>query len=218
MLATLIGLDRLFQADEEDGSLDLMTASPVPLEGVVLAKVVAHWLTTGLPLTLASPLFGLLVALDGTRHGLHRRDAGRGHARAELHRRRGCRAHRLDPPGGLILARAGAAADDPDADLRRLRRRPPPAERCRSSCRWRYWVGWTLIAAVVGTVAAAAARYAGRNRLESFRSPIPMETGRCPVSFKLRSTTSRCSHSCRSFARVAAISIHEWHLRSGTIH
>ena len=64
VLATLIGLDRLFQADEEDGSLDMMTGAPVPLELVVLAKVVAHWLTTGLPLALASPLFGLLVALS----------------------------------------------------------------------------------------------------------------------------------------------------------
>ena len=64
VLATLIGLDRLFQADEEDGSLDLMTGAPVPLELAVLAKVVAHWLTTGLPLALASPLFGLLVALS----------------------------------------------------------------------------------------------------------------------------------------------------------
>ena len=69
LLATLIGLDRLFQADEEDGSLDLMTGSPVPLEGIVLAKVLAHWLTTGLPLALASPLFGLLVALDGRAMG-----------------------------------------------------------------------------------------------------------------------------------------------------
>lgn len=69
VLATLIGLDRLFQADEEDGSLDLMSAAPVPLELVVLAKVAAHWLTTGLPLALASPLFGLLVALDGTAMG-----------------------------------------------------------------------------------------------------------------------------------------------------
>lgn len=64
VLATLIGLDRLFQADEEDGSLDLMIASPLPLEAVVIAKVTAHWLTTGLPLALATPLFGLLVALD----------------------------------------------------------------------------------------------------------------------------------------------------------
>jgi heme exporter protein B len=69
VLATLIGLDRLFQADEEDGSLDLMIASPLPLELVVLAKGLAHWLTTGLPLALASPLFGLLVALDLTGMG-----------------------------------------------------------------------------------------------------------------------------------------------------
>ncbi len=69
VLATLIGLDRLFQADAEDGSLDLMGAAPVPLEIVVLAKVTAHWLTTGLPLALAAPLFGLLVALDGAGMG-----------------------------------------------------------------------------------------------------------------------------------------------------
>lgn len=63
VLATLIGLDRLFQADEEDGALDLMLASPLPLELVVVAKAAAHWLTTGLPLALAAPFFGLLVAL-----------------------------------------------------------------------------------------------------------------------------------------------------------
>lgn len=65
VLSTLIGLDRLFQADEEDGSLDLITASPLPLPAAVLAKVAAHWLTTGAPLALVSPVFGLLVALDG---------------------------------------------------------------------------------------------------------------------------------------------------------
>jgi heme exporter protein B len=63
VLATLIGLDRLFQADAEDGSLDLLRQSPLPLELVVLAKAIAHWLATGLPLALAAPLFGLLVAL-----------------------------------------------------------------------------------------------------------------------------------------------------------
>ena len=65
LLATLIGLDRLFQADEEDGSLDLIRASALPLELAVLAKGLAHWLTTGLPLALVSPLLGLLVALPG---------------------------------------------------------------------------------------------------------------------------------------------------------
>ncbi|GGC51443.1 heme exporter protein CcmB [Chelatococcus reniformis] len=63
VLATLIGLDRLFQADEEDGSLDQMRLAGTPLELIVVAKVVAHWLTTGLPLALAAPLFGLLLAL-----------------------------------------------------------------------------------------------------------------------------------------------------------
>ncbi|HEX2137547.1 MAG TPA: heme exporter protein CcmB [Microvirga sp.] len=64
VLATLIGLDRLFQADEEDGSMDLLRCAPAPLELVVFAKAIAHWLVTGLPLALAAPLFGLLVALS----------------------------------------------------------------------------------------------------------------------------------------------------------
>lgn len=63
LLATLIGLDRLFQSDEEDGSLDLIRASALPLELAVLAKGLAHWLATGLPLALAAPILGLLVAL-----------------------------------------------------------------------------------------------------------------------------------------------------------
>lgn len=63
LLSTLIGLDRLFQADEDDGSLDLIRASVLPLELAVLAKASAYWLTTGLPLALAAPLLGLLVAL-----------------------------------------------------------------------------------------------------------------------------------------------------------
>jgi heme exporter protein B len=62
VLATLVGLDRLFQADEEDGSLDLLRMAPAPLELVVLMKIVAHWLTTGLPLVIATPLFGLMLA------------------------------------------------------------------------------------------------------------------------------------------------------------
>jgi len=65
LLSTLLGLDRLFQSDEEDGSLDLIRASALPLELAVLAKGLAHWLVTGLPLALLAPLLGLLVALPG---------------------------------------------------------------------------------------------------------------------------------------------------------
>jgi len=64
LLATLIGLDRLFQADEEDGSLDLLRMAYLPLPLVVLAKVIAHWLMTGLPLALAAPFLGLLLAME----------------------------------------------------------------------------------------------------------------------------------------------------------
>ncbi len=64
LLATLIGLDRLFQADDEDGSLDLLRMSPLPLPLLVLAKGLAHWISTGLPLALAAPFLGLLLALE----------------------------------------------------------------------------------------------------------------------------------------------------------
>jgi heme exporter protein B len=63
VLAGLLSLDRLFQADFEDGSLDLITLSPLPLEGVAFAKIVAHWLTTGLPLTLLSPVLALMFGM-----------------------------------------------------------------------------------------------------------------------------------------------------------
>lgn len=63
LLATLLGLDRLFQADHEDGSLDLLLTSGTPLELIVLVKCLAHWLLTGLPLAAAAPFFGLLLNL-----------------------------------------------------------------------------------------------------------------------------------------------------------
>ncbi len=64
LLATLLGLDRLFQADHEDGSLDLLLSSDTPLEVIVLVKCLAHWAVTGLPLVVAAPLFGLMLALE----------------------------------------------------------------------------------------------------------------------------------------------------------
>jgi heme exporter protein B len=63
VLAALLSLDRLFQADFEDGSLDVIALSPLSLETVAAAKIAAHWLTTGLPLTLLSPLLGLMFGL-----------------------------------------------------------------------------------------------------------------------------------------------------------
>jgi heme exporter protein B len=64
LLASLLALDRLFANDYDDGSLDLILMSPVPLELAVAAKGVAHWLTTGLPLVVAAPVLALLLNLD----------------------------------------------------------------------------------------------------------------------------------------------------------
>ncbi len=63
LLASMLALEKLFQADFEDGSLELLALAPMPLEAVVLAKVAAHWLTAGLPLVIVSPLLGLLMNL-----------------------------------------------------------------------------------------------------------------------------------------------------------
>jgi heme exporter protein B len=65
LLACLLSLDRIFALDHEDGSLDLLATAPIPMEGVVATKALAHWLTTGLPLTLAAPVLGVLLNLPG---------------------------------------------------------------------------------------------------------------------------------------------------------
>ena len=64
LLASLLTLDRLFAVDHEDGSLDLLLMGSTPLELAVLAKALAHWITTGLPLVIAAPLLGLFLNLD----------------------------------------------------------------------------------------------------------------------------------------------------------
>jgi heme exporter protein B len=63
LLANLLALDRLIATDHEDGSLDLILTARVPLELALVAKALAHWLTTGLPLVIAAPLLGLLLNL-----------------------------------------------------------------------------------------------------------------------------------------------------------
>jgi heme exporter protein B len=64
LLASLLALDRLLSADQEDGSLDLLVMSGTPLELAVAAKALAHWLTTGLPLVIATPVLALFLNLD----------------------------------------------------------------------------------------------------------------------------------------------------------
>lgn len=64
LLAAMLSLERMFLADYEDGSLELIALAPLPLEAVALAKAIAHWLTTGLPLTLAAPILAALLNLN----------------------------------------------------------------------------------------------------------------------------------------------------------
>ena len=64
LLACLLSLDRIFALDYEDGSLDLLAVSPMPLEAVVAVKSLAHWLVTGLPLVVVAPVLGLLLNLE----------------------------------------------------------------------------------------------------------------------------------------------------------
>ncbi|MGB0662158.1 MAG: heme exporter protein CcmB [Pontibacterium sp.] len=63
LLSTLLALDTLFRADYDDGTLEQLLLSPQPTYVIVLAKVIAHWLLTGLPLVLISPLLGLMLFL-----------------------------------------------------------------------------------------------------------------------------------------------------------
>jgi heme exporter protein B len=68
-LAALLSLERLFQADFEDGSLELLVMGPLSAEGIAFAKILAHWLTTGLPLTLLAPVVALLFHLPAAGYG-----------------------------------------------------------------------------------------------------------------------------------------------------
>jgi heme exporter protein B len=65
MLASLLTIDRLFAADHEDGSLDLIVMSRMPLELACMAKAIAHWIASGIPLIVAAPILGLMLNLDG---------------------------------------------------------------------------------------------------------------------------------------------------------
>ena len=70
LLASLLALDRLFADDQADGSLDVLLTGSTPLELVVATKAIAHWLTTGLPLVIASPVLGLILNLEADAIGV----------------------------------------------------------------------------------------------------------------------------------------------------
>lgn len=66
LLSCLLSLDRIFQLDAEDGTLEALATAPIPLTGIATAKAFAHWVTTGLPLTIASAPLGYLLGLPAS--------------------------------------------------------------------------------------------------------------------------------------------------------
>lgn len=66
LLAALLSLDHLFADDQQDGALDLLRTAPVSPTVVVAAKIIAHWLTTGLPLTLLAPILGITLQMPAS--------------------------------------------------------------------------------------------------------------------------------------------------------
>ncbi len=107
LLASLLTLDRLFMADHEDGSLDLIVMGRTPLELACASKALAHWLAAGLPLIIATPVLGLLLNLDAASTSAVALTLLAGTAGGDAASRR------------TVACGAGAAAVDPGADIRR---------------------------------------------------------------------------------------------------
>ncbi len=118
LLASLLCLDRLFQADAEDGSLDLLHLGETPLELAVLAKCLAHWTATGLPLVIAAPLLGLMLQQDGPALLGVMATLLAGTPALTLIGAIGAAATVTVRRGGLLDGAAGAAVDDSGVDLR----------------------------------------------------------------------------------------------------
>ena len=156
-LRRLLGLDRLFAADHEDGSLDLIVMCRLPLDLAVARQGAGHWLATGLPLVIAAPLLGLLLNLDPARHRRGRAHASRRHAGADLHRpdRRGA-------DGGaaarrLLLAVLVLPLTVPVLIFGVAASTPRSSDRRRSATPFLILCALTLVASCSAPFAAAAA-------------------------------------------------------------
>ena len=163
LFASLLSLDRLFAADYEDGTLDLLLLAPWPLELAALAKCLAHWIVTGLPLAVLAPFLGIAFGLDGpSLAGAGGHAAGR-HAHAFADRRAGRRAHPGGAPQRRFAGPAGFAALRADPDFRCRRHRNRLVDGRGVSPRiWPFWRALALVAlATTPWAMAAALRQAG---------------------------------------------------------
>jgi heme exporter protein B len=157
LLSTLIGLERLFQSDEEDGTLDLYRQLGTPLELVVLARILAHWIATGLPLVLAAPLLGLLLALPPEQTGYVVATLLVGTPALAFIGAVGAAITATLKRGGLLLAILIAPLTIPVLIFGVAAAATGPQSTIPFMTPFSVLCGLTLIAAVTGTLAAAAA-------------------------------------------------------------
>lgn len=104
LLASLLSSETLFLSDYRDGSLEQLVISPQPLWLLVLAKVLAHWLVTGVPLTLVSPLLGIMLSLPAEGYGTMMAGLAIGTATLSLLGSVGAALTVAIPRGGLLLS------------------------------------------------------------------------------------------------------------------
>ena len=123
LLAALLSLPRMFDADYEDGSLDVLAMGPLPLELVAAAKALAHWISTGMPLALLAPVLGILLNLDLAPIRCWSRPCSSGTPAVSFLGAIGGGADAASAPRRAAARAAGAAALRADADLRHFRDR-----------------------------------------------------------------------------------------------
>jgi heme exporter protein B len=157
LLSTLIGLERLFQSDEEDGTLDLYRQLGTPLELVVLARILAHWIATGLPLVLAAPLLGLLLALPPEQTGYVVATLLVGTPALAFIGAVGAAITATLKRGGLLLAILIAPLTIPVLIFGVAAAATGPQSTIPFTTPFSVLCGLTLIATVTGTIASAAA-------------------------------------------------------------
>jgi hypothetical protein len=123
LLAALLALERLFVSEYEDGSLDQLALLPLPLSLVVLAKVLAHWLLTGLPLTLLAPFLAIALGMDEAGYPVSVLALALGTPTLSLIGGLGAAPHPRRPPRRAPAGAARPPALHPRPHLRRRRRR-----------------------------------------------------------------------------------------------